>query len=136
MSKLTYKELVTEAVLKQLPESGMEMSHADAMKKWWMNFRREGGLRLSELGDLSFRLAEIEFYQYEFNPKELVAGNTFHVAMMELDKKIQCPYYMGVDKTDKKKNKPFIRFYDSKIAIMVSLYGDVTGYLNSIKIRK
>jgi hypothetical protein len=136
MTKPTYKELVTEAVLKQLPEGGMEMSPSDAMKKWWMNFRREGGLRLSELGDLSFRLAEIEFYQYEFDAKDLVAGKTFHIVMMELDKKIQCPYYIGIDKSDKKKNKPFIRFYDSKIAMMVSLYGTVAEYLNNIKLRK
>ena len=135
MSRLTYKEKVTSAVLTQLPDGHAEITQTEAMKKWWVNLRREGGLRLNELGDMSFRLAEIEFYQYEFNPKELANGNSFHVTMMELDKKIQCPYYIGVNKLDKK-NIPFIRFYDSKIAIMVSLYGDVAGYVNSIKIKK
>lgn len=136
MTKQTYKELITEAVIKQLPENTRETSTADAMKRWWKNLRRDGGLGLTEIGDMSFRLAEIEFYQYEFNPKDLVAGKTFHIAMLELDRKIKCPYYIGIDKSDQKKNKPFIRFYDSKIAMMVSLYGDVSGYLNSIKLRK
>ena len=53
----------------------------------------------------------------------------------ELNKKIKCPYYMGVNK-DGKKSFPYIRFYDSKIAMMVSLYGNVNEYLDSIKVKK
>jgi hypothetical protein len=50
-------------------------------------------------------------------------------------KKIKCPYFMGVNK-DGKKSKPYIRFYDSKIAMMVSLYGNVNEYLDSIKVQR
>ena len=35
-----------------------------------------------------------------------------------------------------KKNKPYIRLYDSKVAMMVSLYGNINEYLESVKVRK
>jgi hypothetical protein len=77
-------------------------------------------------------MAEIEFYQYDLATRP---ADGYYSWVMELNKKIKCPYYMGVNK-DGKKSKPFIRFYDSKIAMMVSLYGNVNEYLDSIKVRK
>ena len=43
------------------------------------------------------------------------------------------PLLLGVTKEQGKKNKPYIRLYDSKIAMMISLYGDIDSYLKSIK---
>jgi len=37
-----------------------------------------------------------------------------------------------VSKQPGEKNEPFIRLYDSKIAVMMSLYGDLHSYLESI----
>jgi alanine racemase len=54
--------------------------------------------------------------------------------LLELNKKIKCPYYMGVNKLEKR-SFPYIRFYDSKIAMMISLYGNVNEYLDSIKVK-
>lgn len=128
------KQIITEAVAKELPDELSEERTAEVdslLFKWWQTGRQDG-LRLTDYGDLAFRMAEIEFYQYDLIARP---ADTYHTWVMELNKKIKCPYYMGVNK-DGKKNKPFIRFYDSKIAMMVSLYGNVNEYLDSIKVKK
>ena len=125
---------MTEGGAKELTEElGEEReSTVDSLLfKWWQTGRGEG-LRLTDYGDLAFRMAEIEFYQYELTSKPI---NSYHQWVMELNKKIKCPYFMGVNK-DGKKSKPYIRFYDSKIAMMVSLYGNVNEYLDSIKVTR
>ena len=55
--------------------------------------------------------------------------------MLELNKKIKCPYYIVV-KQEGKDSQPYIRLYDSKIAMLVELYGDMVSYLNSIQTRR
>jgi len=130
MTKLKLKEIITLSILKELDDGSW--TYDDAMTKWWMTMRNEQGLRLTEMGDLAFRLAQIEFYNYDFNV-ELDSG--WHGFILDMNKKIKCPYYIGVNK-DKEKKQPFIRLYDSKIAMMVGLYGNITDYLKSIKVRK
>ena len=129
----TLKETITEVVLAQLPDSLTVEKTTPIDKllfKWWMTSRQEG-LRLSDYGDQAFRLAEIEFYQYEL---KVQPERQYHAYLLELNKKIKCPYYMGVNK-DGKKSSPYIRFYDSKIAMLISLYGNVNDYLDSIQVK-
>ena len=132
--KLT-KVKITEAVVKELPESSKADIGEDIDKiltRWWATGRQDG-LRLTEYGDLNFRMAEIEFYNFSLendiknNPKQ-----EWHLFLLECNKKIKCPYYLGVNKI-KDKKIPYIRFYDSKIAMMVELYGSLRDYLNSLK---
>jgi hypothetical protein len=133
MSK-SLKETITEVVLAQLPESLSNEKNTTVDKllfRWWMTGRQDG-LRLTDIGDLAFRTADIEYYQYEL---KLHPETQYHAYILELNKKIKCPYYMGVNK-DGKKAFPYIRFYDSKIAMMISLYGNVNEYLDSIKVNK
>ena len=132
MTKPSYKEIVTEAVVNQLP-IGFEISKEDAMKSWWFTGTNSSVLRLSPIGDTAFRIAQIEFYQYEFTPK---TDDTYHGYMIDLGKKMRCPYFIGVNKVEGKKSKPYIRLYDSKIAMMISLYGNLDSYLKSVKVRK
>ena len=132
MTKPSYKENITTAVVSQLPQ-GFEQTVEEAMKSWWFTGSSSDVLRLSETGDINFRIAQIEFYQYEFTPK---AEDTYHSYMIDLGKKMRCPYFLGVNKVEGKKSKPYIRLYDSKIAMMVSLYGNLDSYLKSIKVRK
>ena len=133
MNKKSVKVIITEAVQNQLPATANDKSSiADSiLTKWWASGRQDG-LRLTEWGDMNFRLAEIEYYQADFKLRE---GTSHHAYLLELNKKIKCPYYMGVNK-DGKKSFPYIRFYDSKIAMLVSLYGNVNEYLDSIKVKK
>jgi hypothetical protein len=132
MTKPSYKETITEIVLQQLPK-GFEQSKDEALRRWWYTGTSSEVLRLSEAGDMNFRIAEIEFYQYDFTPK---AEDTYHSYMIDLGKKMRCPYYIGVNKVEGKKSKPYIRLYDSKIAMMLSLYGDLDSYLKSVRISR
>ena len=132
MTKPTYKESITEVVIKQLP-AGFVQSKEDALKTWWFTGSNSDVLRLSEKGDVHFRIAQIEFYQYDFIPK---IDDSYYKYMSDLGKKIRCPYFLGVNKVEAKKGKPYIRLYDSKIAMMLSLYGDLDSYLKSVRIRK
>ncbi len=133
MSKKPLKVIITEAVQGQLPSTAHDRNDpADSLlMKWWASGRQEG-LRLTEWGDMNFRLAEIEFYQADF---KLRPGTSHHAYMLELNRKIKCPYFLGVNK-DGKTKQPYIRFYDSKIAMMVNLYGSLNDYLDSIKVRQ
>ena len=76
-------------------------------------------------------LAEIEFYDYEFKQD----GQSYHTFVMELNKKIKCPYYIGVSQKEKTKSF-YIRIFDSKIAMMLGLYGNLQDYLASVKVRR
>jgi len=132
MTKPSVKELITKAVVSQLPVTWADWPLEDVMKKWWQTGVRGDSLRLTEMGDMAFRLAEIEFYQYDFtSPIE----GSYHNYILSLSRKIKCPYFLGVTKNEGKKNRPHIRLYDSKIAMMVSLYGNIDSYLKSLKAR-
>lgn len=132
MTKL--KTLITEAVLKQMPNGEYaQWTTEDALKRWWVTGPTSEVLRLTEIGDMAFRIAEIEFYKYDFMPK---IENSYYNYMTTLGKKIKCPYYLGVNKVEGEKKQPYIKLYDSKIAMMVSLYGDLDSYLKSVKVRK
>ena len=65
---LTKKQIITEAVLQQLPPNNEPIDRI--INEWW--FTRSGdGLRLSAHGDLCFKLAEIEFFDLPFAPKRV-----------------------------------------------------------------
>ena len=129
----SHKLIITEAVLAELPHNQSVDYTADGlMMRIWMSGRQDG-LRLTEYGDFIFRMAEIEYYQSNFKLRE---GTSEHAYVMEINKKIKCPFYLGVNKIEGKKKQPYIRLYDSKIAMMIELYGDIVSYLDSIKVRK
>jgi hypothetical protein len=129
----SHKLIITEAVLAELPNNQQVDSTADGlMMRIWMSGRQDG-LRLTEYGDFIFRMAEIEYYQSVFKLRE---GTSEHAYVMEINKKIKCPFYLGVNKIEGKKKQPYIRLYDSKIAMMIELYGDIVSYLDSVKVRK
>jgi hypothetical protein len=103
------------------------------MSKWWMTMRSlNGGLRLTDMGDLAFRHAHLEYFEH---PLQIKIDDGWYNILLELNQKIACPYYIGVNK-EKEKVGPYIRLYDSKISMLVTLYGDFFSYLNSIKARK
>ena len=129
MTKLTYKEQVTQTVLNQL--DGSYWTFENAMKKWWQNPRRDVGLRLSPMGDHEFQAAGMEYSDHVIKKM----GKSYYGFVIDLSKKIKCPYYIDVSKSDTG-NVPYIRLYDSRIAMMLTLYGDLESYLDSIKVKK
>ena len=127
------KQIITEAVLAELPNNHTVDSSADSlMMRIWVSGRQDG-LRLTEYGDFLFRMAEIEYYQCDFKLRE---GTSEHAYVMEINKKIKCPFFLGVNKIEGKKKQPYMRLYDSKIAMMIELYGNIVSYLDSVKVRK
>jgi hypothetical protein len=129
----SHKLIITEAVLAELPEHLSLDSESDKLMVRLWSSGRQDGLRLTEYGDFIFRMAEIEYYECDFKLRE---GISEHAYMLEINKKIKCPYYLGVNKIEGKKKKLYMRLYDSKIAMLIELYGNLIGYLDSIKVRK
>lgn len=129
---LTLKEKITEAVIKELPDH-LKINHKDAMVSWWMNIRKEGGLRLTAVGDMAFKAAQIEFYECPFS---LEKDDPAQKIILDMNKKLKCPYFLGVNKNKDKEKTPYIRLYDSKIAMLIGLYGSVKEYLSSIRMPK
>lgn len=131
MSKpITIKQKITEAVLAEIPKSHRiyhELPLEDVIFKWWFTGRQKG-LRLTDEGVTAFQLADIEFYDFSFKQD----GQSYHSFILALNNKIKCPYYLGVNKLDKSKSF-YIRLYDSKIAMLIGLYGNLKEYLDSIK---
>jgi hypothetical protein len=128
------KQLITEAVLKELPKSYKnyhELPIEEVMFKWWFTGRQEG-LRLNDEGMAAFAIAEIEFYDYSFSQD----GKSYYSFISDLNKKMKCPYYLGANKKGIKDKFMYIRVYDSKIAMIMALFGNLQEYLNSIEVKR
>lgn len=122
------KYTITRLVMDQLPSTNVPIE--TRISDWW--FTKSGdSLRLTPQGDFKFREAQIEFFDL---PVKINKTNWYKF-LTDCNKKIKCPYYFSVNKNVESK-EPFIRLYDSKIAMMLSLYGDIESYLESVRIRQ
>lgn len=132
MHKIYNKHQITELVLKQIPQKfnydlNGRYEVSDFLVKWWYTGRGEG-LRLTEEGYQAFCLTEIEYYEYPIGLSEfLFKGPKTHYLkfLLDLNNKIACPYFLMLNTI------PKIRLYDSRVAMMVSLYGNLKEYLDS-----
>lgn len=126
------KESITRIVYEQLPNDNPFKEHNQQQLQflWWTTGRSSPSLRLSEEGKTAFDLAGIVYYDYPLilskEQKETFNNRKF---ALELSKKINCPYYVGL-KTQNK-NSAYIRVYDGKVAVLISLYGNIWDYLQS-----
>ena len=123
---LSVKTRITTAVLAATPTSlNREVNSTvdQVITKWWQTGRQDG-LRLTEFGDIAFQIAKIECFDA---PIKKIDSGDWYIFLMELSRKIACPYYI---------DKWTVRLYDSKIAMLIALYGSLEQYLSVIKIRK
>ncbi len=113
---------LTQAVVDELPD-GHDMDVNVAMKTWWYNIRSGGGLRLTELGYFTFKkVLNLESYSVEINL------DTFdHMTVLNLDRRLQMPYYIEV----KKKIPTNVIFFGSREAMLARLYGDLDKFLSN-----
>lgn len=113
---------LTEVIISRLP-AGTEMDVATAMKIWWYNIRATGGLRLTELGYFVFKkVMDLESYTMEID------WETFdRTTILKLDRKLQMPYYIEVNKKIPKN----IIFFGAKEAMMARLYGNLNKFLDN-----
>lgn len=133
MSHKEIKQKLTEAIFAEIKPLHKEILYKnktidELYREWWAT-GRQNGFRLTEMGVQAFELADIEYYEHGFGQEK---NKTFHSFILEVNKKIQCPYYIGVN--NYKDNRYYIRIYDSKISMMLNLYGSLREYLNSIKV--
>lgn len=122
------KEIITKILLQELPDNYFNTTEVEKIIfKIWCTGRTGSGLRLTEEGYKAFTDANLAFYEYIFDVKKIVKDKkNFTKLSIALDKKIKCPFYAGI-KIEKK--QPFIRVYDSKVAMMINLYGSIEEYL-------
>ena len=113
---------LVETLIAELPD-GHEESVDRAMTLWWYNIRANGGLRLTELGYFTFKkVMDLESYSMEIN------WETFdRTTILKLDRRLQMPYYIEVNKKIPKN----IIFFGSREAMLARLYGDLNKFLDN-----
>jgi len=117
------KTKLTEELIKLLPEE-QRISTISALPAWWHNLRRNGGMRLTDLGYRVFvENLELEHYSYSVDKQLLFNQHT----VLNLDRKMQMPYYIESKKGIPKR----IIFFGSQEAVMVNLYGNLEQFLDN-----
>ena len=114
------KLLVTEAMLNTFPKSKYDLR--TAFFKWWINSRRNGGLRLTSAG---FNLLKnMEYDTYQFDARNIATASN----LITLDQNLECPYYVaGLGAMESK-----IYVLGSKEATIINLYGNFNTFLDTL----
>lgn len=95
-----------------------------ATKTWWHNIRPTGGMRLTHEGYNIFdQVLKLTHYNFDItDPKSMTSDR-----LLEMDRKIQTPYYIMTKQMILKK----IVLFGSSEAVMVNLYGDFKRWLDN-----
>lgn len=136
MNRKSKKYQITEAVYHALtPEQRSSLNTEDIEKlmfRWFATGRASSGLRLTEEGQEIFTVADIEYYDYALVlDKDKMPEIKRSEFALTLSKKLRCPFYIGLK--NRQASSAYIRIYDSKVAMMINLYGSFYDYLDSIK---
>ena len=102
------------------------VSVATAMRTWWFNRRKTGGMRLTGPGYAAL-VQQLDLVTYEFdipNPHDLTQRR-----LLDLDRKLQMPYYIHAVKGIPKK----IIMFGSHEAVWVNLYGNLDQFLDNYR---
>ena len=117
------KKKLTQELIDLLPEDE-RTSVSAVMPAWWVNLRRNGGMRLTAMGYQAFvEQLDLENYSYSIDNPMLFNQQT----ILKLDRKMQMPYYIHAVKGIPKR----IIFFGSKEAVMVNLYGNLQQFLDN-----
>jgi len=128
------KETVTKAVLQNLPNSAYHSLPVDkVIFLWFVGGRSGSNWQLKQEGEDCFQHAEIEYYDFDLFPQGVkkIKGTDAKNILKNLQKKITSPYFLSVKIDNQKPKIPFVRVYDNKLAMMISLYGNVTDFIGS-----
>ena len=113
---------LTQALVANLPAEFAEPVEV-AVRTWWANIRKTGGMRLTEHGFYVFsRVLDLAHYELEIKP---TPGNRRIV--LTLDRKLQSPYYVRIDK----RIPASVYMFGSREAVVAQLYGDLEKFLNN-----
>ena len=117
------KKQLTEQLVQQL-DADLGITARLAMHTWWFNLRKTGGMRLTKTGYHAFK-EYLDLTHYEFavdDPTDF----TQHL-ILDLDRKMQMPYYIHAVKGIPKK----VIFFGSREAIMINLYGNLKKFIDN-----
>jgi len=111
---------ITNFVIKELGLPNDEKTFKRYNAIWWINPRKNGGLRLTELGANAFKSAKLKNYKIDFEkPLPVLPSKT----LLQLNNYIDSPFYIGKD---------FVEVYTEKMAIQLVLFsGDILKFLDS-----
>ena len=105
-----------------------QQSTDSAMKTWWANIRRDGGMRLTDLGyQILHDVLKLESWELDLRDNERVVFTK--KLILDLDRKLEWPYYIEVNI---KKQRRRMVFFGSREAMMATMYGDIERWLASI----
>jgi hypothetical protein len=130
------KQVITQAIIEilEIDLSQPKSSVNDLMFKWWATGRAGSSLRLTEDGMEAFTQADLEYFDFPIfanNKYQGLKKEDLKKFTLNLGKKLKCPWYIGLKNQQAK--SAYIRIYDSKIAMMITLYGSFLEYLESAK---
>jgi hypothetical protein len=117
------KRRITAELIKLLPDE-QRISVESAIPSWWFNLRKNGGMRLTTLGHDVF-VKNLELENYSYNIDDPMQFN--QTVILELDRKMQMPYYIHAVKGIPRK----IVFFGSREAVMINLYGNLQQFLDN-----
>jgi len=120
LSTQNKKLIVTEEMLKTFPESTRHDVRT-ALIKWWINSRKNGGLRLTSTG---YKILErMQYETFQFNVKKLTTSNN----LVLLDQNLECPYYInGLGALESK-----IYIFGNIEAMTITMYKDFHAFLRT-----
>jgi hypothetical protein len=114
---------MTQCLVEQLDsDSGITVDQA--MRTWWFNIRKNGGMRLTGPGYDAFT-NQLHIARYEWTITDPLALT--RKMLLDLDRKMQMPYYIHAVKGVPKK----LVLFGNREAVMVNLYGDLKKFLNN-----
>jgi hypothetical protein len=118
------REDITRRVLELLPFND-DSEDQRALKNWWyITSSISTNLRLTDLGDHAFRMADLEYRDLPWTTHAITEN--FAGILTKLGT-LECPFYTG----KKNRTEIWIRIYDSRVAVMIVLHGSVENYINS-----
>lgn len=111
------KTKLTADILEKLPEH-LRIPLVRAMPLWWYNIREAGGMRLTQAGfELFTQQLQLQSHQISYDIKK----NGHMRMLLELDRKLTCPYYIEKQKT--------IHLFGEKEAVLAMLYSDLEQFI-------
>lgn len=120
LSTQNKKLRVTEEMLKTFPENSRHDVRT-ALIKWWINSRKNGGLRLTSTG---YKILErMQYETFQFNVNKLTTPNN----LILLDQNLECPYYIhGMGAIESK-----IFIFGNLEAMTIMMYKDFHSFLKT-----
>jgi hypothetical protein len=112
------KHEITQRLVELLPESA-DITIDQALKSWYMNLRKDGGLRLTDSGYQALIMLDIESWPVDIDLKYIDKRG-----LLALDRKIHFPYYINAKKRQ-------LIMFSSREAMLATLYGDLRQFLDN-----